>query len=627
MCQPRRWWWGLLPLAALWFAATALLAPEIESELTHRLTTTVAKDMPWIKPAIEGRDVFIEGTAPSAASQGRALAAALQVPGVRLATANPSEIAPVTKPFTWGATIDAGKVTLSGFVEADGMREKLLAEAHKRLPGLNLVDDMKDARGAPPEALAMSASALSQLARLKSGSVALSDNILSIRGTAADQATAAAVTAAVKQLPPPLQIGAVDIAAPAPPPAPVAAAPKAPALPVERPYVWQASRDGDVMTLTGSAPAEVARLQSLAGARAAALNGRVVDQLKLASGVPTGVDFGAATTFATIQLGQLRNGLARITDNALVIEGEAVSAAAYRAVTAATAGSLPGGLKLERAAITPPLVQNYVWKAVRTLKALRFDGHYPDDDVRRTMISALQRFPNSLALDDTTSIAGGAPAGFGAALALGLEQLSRLEQGEASIAGGRLTISGVAPSERIANEIKDVAVKLDGPIPTQTTLTFPVSVAPPVAPAAPPAVAAPAPTPPAVIAKPAPEVVAACTADLAASVKSGKILFESSRAVVLPSSQPVINQIADVMKRCPAMRIEVAGHTDSSGTAGFNETLSQDRADAIVELLAKAGIAAPRMKANGYGSSQPVADNADPAGRTKNRRIEFNVVE
>jgi OmpA-OmpF porin, OOP family len=655
MCQPRRWLWGLLPLFALWLGSVAWLTPDVESELARRAKASLAKELPWAKTAVDGRDIFIEGLAPTVNAQKRALTVASSTSGVRLASADPDAIAPVTRPFTWGASRDGTKITLSGFVEADGTRQKLIEEARRVLPGATIVDDMKDARGAPAGGTEMATAALAQLAKLRSGSVALSDNLLSIKGTAPDQATANAIVAATKQLAPPMQLSSVDVSGPAQAAAaPKAAAPVIPALPVERPYVWKAQREGDVLTLSGFAPSEAARAQAVAAARAAMINGRVVDQLKLATGLPAGVDFGAATTFAATQIGQLRSGSATIVDNAVIVEGEALDAASYRVASAALSGVLPGGLKLDRQQLIAPLVANYTWKASRTPKGLKFDGYYPDEVARRAMTSALQRFPNSLALDDNTIIASGAPAGFAQAMTAALEQLARLDTGEASIADARMSVSGVAPSERVANEIKDAVAKLAGIIPADSNITVSAPAPPPVAvlapvvspppspvvevkptpppvPAPAPAVAIPVPAAPVPVApvlpKPAPEVVAACSAELAKSVASGRILFQSAAAIVLPASQPVINRIANAMKRCASMRVEIAGHTDSSGTPGFNESLSKDRARAIADLLVKAGIEPTRLRAEGYGSSRPVADNAEPSGRAQNRRIEFNVVD
>jgi len=168
MCQPRKWWWGLLPLAALWAGSVFVLTPQIEEELAHRVVTAVRKDMPWAKTLIEGRDIYIEGAAPSEEARHNVVNAVLETDGVRLAI-NTAGLIPEAKPFTWSASRDATKLTLSGYVAPDGSREKIAAEARKLVPNAAIVDDMKEARGAPAGAVAMTAAALAALARLRAG--------------------------------------------------------------------------------------------------------------------------------------------------------------------------------------------------------------------------------------------------------------------------------------------------------------------------------------------------------------------------------------------------------------------------------------------------------------------------
>ncbi len=71
------------------------------------------------------------------------------------------------------------------------------------------------------------------------------------------------------------------------------------------------------------------------------------------------------------------------------------------------------------------------------------------------------------------------------------------------------------------------------------------------------------------------------------------------------------------------LAIEVQGHTDNVGQDAYNATLSQARAQAVLDWLAANGIAAGRLEAQGYGKSRPVADNASDAGRAMNRRVEL----
>ncbi|MCS6948162.1 MAG: OmpA family protein, partial [Steroidobacteraceae bacterium] len=79
-------------------------------------------------------------------------------------------------------------------------------------------------------------------------------------------------------------------------------------------------------------------------------------------------------------------------------------------------------------------------------------------------------------------------------------------------------------------------------------------------------------------------------------------------------------------KRHPELRIEVAGHTDDRGSDAYNLDLSQRRAEAVRDYLAKAGVANP-LSARGYGESQPIASNADAAGRAQNRRVVLRVLD
>ena len=79
------------------------------------------------------------------------------------------------------------------------------------------------------------------------------------------------------------------------------------------------------------------------------------------------------------------------------------------------------------------------------------------------------------------------------------------------------------------------------------------------------------------------------------------------------------------MKDVPNLKIEISGHTDNTGSATVNETLSQQRAEAVVTFLTSKGIASSRMRAKGYGASKPVATNNTDDGRQQNRRTEFEI--
>jgi OmpA-OmpF porin, OOP family len=109
-------------------------------------------------------------------------------------------------------------------------------------------------------------------------------------------------------------------------------------------------------------------------------------------------------------------------------------------------------------------------------------------------------------------------------------------------------------------------------------------------------------------------------------MKASRILFESSKWSLRKEAQPVLLQIAAVIKRCGSRRIEIAGHTDSTGSPAFNEALSKNRAKAVADALVKTGIPMTRLQVAGYGPAKPVATNDTEDGKLQNRRIEFTLV-
>jgi OmpA-OmpF porin, OOP family len=102
--------------------------------------------------------------------------------------------------------------------------------------------------------------------------------------------------------------------------------------------------------------------------------------------------------------------------------------------------------------------------------------------------------------------------------------------------------------------------------------------------------------------------------------------FETAKSILQPSSYAELNEIVEYMKLNPQQVIEIAGHTDNVGQDADNLKLSQARAESVKNYLIKKGVAAARLKAKGYGATQPVADNSTDEGRQKNRRTEVRLV-
>lgn len=107
---------------------------------------------------------------------------------------------------------------------------------------------------------------------------------------------------------------------------------------------------------------------------------------------------------------------------------------------------------------------------------------------------------------------------------------------------------------------------------------------------------------------------------------SGSVLFTSAKSDLSPSAQLKLNDVATALTReDPVSKMVVEGYTDSQGAAGYNQELSQRRAQAVRDYLVTRGIADDRITAKGFGPERPVADNASSEGRANNRRVEIVV--
>jgi outer membrane protein OmpA-like peptidoglycan-associated protein len=102
-----------------------------------------------------------------------------------------------------------------------------------------------------------------------------------------------------------------------------------------------------------------------------------------------------------------------------------------------------------------------------------------------------------------------------------------------------------------------------------------------------------------------------------------QVHFATDKADILPASKPQLDQVLQLLRDDPALRLSIDGHTDASGDAARNQRLSEARAQAVVATLTTQGIDAPRLQAKGHGQSQPVADNASEEGKARNRRVEL----
>jgi OOP family OmpA-OmpF porin len=125
----------------------------------------------------------------------------------------------------------------------------------------------------------------------------------------------------------------------------------------------------------------------------------------------------------------------------------------------------------------------------------------------------------------------------------------------------------------------------------------------------------PPPPPPAVIPEPKKELVLE------------RVFFETDKATLKPESTETLDKVAASLKDFPDIKIQVAGHTDNTGSAAHNMKLSEARAATVMNYLISKGVNPAMLSAKGYGKTEPIADNKTAEGRAQNRRVGLRRVE
>ncbi len=235
---------------------------------------------------------------------------------------------------------------------------------------------------------------------------------------------------------------------------------------------------------------------------------------------------------------------------------------------------------------------------------VRLRGVISSERTKQAAVSFAQAQFGKTAVTDAMRIQDNLPANWPLRVFAALEGLAQLENGIARAEASIVEISGNTGNE---NARADVARVLSENLGEQQEFKIDV-------------VYVEALDPLAMI--PTPEE---CVQQINAVLKIQKITFAPSSADIDDMGRASLDQIAEIMKDCETVPMEVAGHTDSQGREIMNKELSQARADAVVNALLARRILTGNLRAVGYGEEFPVADNDTEEGREANRRIEFSL--
>ena len=320
-----KWWPGVIPLAILWAIAAWTSTAPLEADLAARSRCRAQgyrarQDQDRRSPAATSRSRPMPSRKRAAAARSPSVEA---VPGVRLVN-DETRLVPEAKPFVWSAERDVVRVTLGGSAPLPASKSRLLEAARAALGGVEVVDRMNLARGAPPRFDAAALLLIDQVGKLKDGKITISDTTVSLSGMARDLGGREAIAAALKNLPEGFSVAANEVKAP--------------------PYVFQANKDpvAVTLTLTGYVPDNNVHAAIVAAAGRKFFSEKVVDNLKASVGAAPG--FANAVIRALGALSRLSTGTLVVSDREVKLSGDALYDAAAGQIRAGLRQGFPAGL-------------------------------------------------------------------------------------------------------------------------------------------------------------------------------------------------------------------------------------------------------------------------------------------
>ncbi|MEP4247838.1 OmpA family protein [Tateyamaria sp.] len=232
-------------------------------------------------------------------------------------------------------------------------------------------------------------------------------------------------------------------------------------------------------------------------------------------------------------------------------------------------------------------------------------GRLSDENLRNLADSYAKAAFGSDKVYTATRLVEDLPSTWTVRVLTGLEALTQLSNGAVTVTPDTLTVSGNTGNPQASTGIASIlATKLGEAGTFDIDVTYQKKLDP-------------------VAALPSPEE---CEAEIADILSTSKINFEPGSATIDASTLGTMDDIAEILKKCGDIRLEIQGHTDSQGREEMNLNLSQSRAQSVLNELRARRVLTSSYNATGYGETNPIADNETEDGREANRRIEFVLI-
>lgn len=602
---------GLVSIVTAWTGA-ALIESRSEALVRSRL---LAEGLTWPEVKASGLQVRLYGTAPNEAARFRVVnlaggvvdsarvrdrmdvtpVRAIEAPRFSLEMLRNTDgfsvigLLPATPPADPAATPDPAAAA------AQPADDALRAEITALAAGLPVSDMLETAAFPAPEgwdaALEFGTEALKLLPRSKISVAADQVTITAISDSDAQKRRFEAELAKLK--PEGLKV-AISISAP---------------RPVLTPFTLRFLKDAQGVRFDAcSADTEAARDRILKAAEVAGLPGGAICTVGL--GVPS-PSWAVAAEAGIKAVSDLGAGSITFSDADVTLLAEpGTDQALFDRVVGELQTALPPVFSLK--STLPPRPDGALAGPAEFTAALAEDGQVQlrgrlTDDLMKSAVDAYARARfGADRVYTATRFDEALPDGWSVRVLAGLEALSILHHGKLVVRGDTVEVSGISGRQDAPARVSQIlSGKLGQGQPFKVQVAYDEAFDP-------------------FAALPSPQE---CAGQLNAVLAERKISFAPGSAEITTEANGTMEALAKILLGCPALKLEIAGHTDAEGSTDDNLALSQARAEAVLLGLQGRRVTVSGMVAKGYGEGVPVADNGNAAGREANRRIEFILLD
>jgi OOP family OmpA-OmpF porin len=583
-------------------AAVSLVAANFSVKLieeTSEIGVREALDtaqMPWAEVEADGLQVTLEGIAPTEARRFAALSmAGTVVDAARVIDNMEVEATTAIAAPRFSAEIlrnDSG-ISVIGLIPSQTDQKDIL-ERFASMSGNGKVADLIESADYPTpdgweDAMAFALTAMEQLPRSK---VSVSAGRVSITAIADSVEDKAAMEKRLTRASPPGLRLSMNIAAP---------------RPVITPFTLRFLIDEDGARFDAcSADTEEAKAIILASAKAAGLEDE--GTCVVGMGVPS-TKWAKAVDDSIKALAELGGGSVTISNADInLIGATSIKQGQFDRIVGELETALPEAFALHAKlpeAVDPNQGPPEFTATLSPEGQVQLRGRLSNDNLRTVVDSYAKSRFGSDKVYIATRLVDGLPNDWAARVLTGIEALSGLSNGTVRVTPTTLSVRGNTGDEQASRDIASLlATKLGEAQEFEVDVAYLKKLDP-------------------IAGIPTPDE---CEVGINGILDSGKISFEPGSATIDATTLNTLDKIAELLKTCGELQLEIQGHTDSQGREEMNLALSQSRAESVLNELRVRRVPTSSFSAQGYGETQPIQDNGSEDGREANRRIEFRLI-